>query len=157
MRYSINNRQRGFTLIELVVVIVILGILAAFAIPRFINISSEARVSAVNGLAGSVRSSSALLHGMSLAQNNPATLSLEGVTINMVNGYPAGTAANGIGAAMSTLDGFHPPLAVVGPPASVSYVPVSLANNAVTTCTVTYTEAPGPNTAPAITINVSAC
>lgn len=146
--------QRGFTLIELVVVIVILGILAAFAIPRFINISAEARVAAVNGLAGSMRSTSALLHGMYLAKGtNPATLTLEGVTINMVNGYPAATAANGIGAAMTTLDGFHPPL-VSG--SSIAYVPVSMSANTITTCTVTYTAAPAGGAA-AVAVDVSAC
>jgi MSHA pilin protein MshA len=74
MLTSRKTPQGGFTLIELVVVIVILGILAAFAIPRFANIAKDARVSALNGLAGSLRSTSALVHGMALAQNqNGAT------------------------------------------------------------------------------------
>ena len=82
------NNQRGFTLIELVVVITILGILAAFAIPRFASLEREARIGAIQGLAGSVRSASALAHSLSLTQGTPATVLLEGNVINMTNEYP---------------------------------------------------------------------
>lgn len=62
------SKQQGFTLIELVMVIVILGILAATAIPRFVDVSSQARLAAVQGVAGALASSSAMNYGGSLVR-----------------------------------------------------------------------------------------
>jgi MSHA pilin protein MshA len=80
--------QTGFTLIELVVVITILGILAAFAVPRFASLEVEARMAATQALAGSVRSSAALSHALWLATGQSSPVSMEGQNIVMVNGYP---------------------------------------------------------------------
>ncbi|MFN3234436.1 MAG: type II secretion system protein [Gammaproteobacteria bacterium] len=87
-RKSMRGKIRGFTLIELVVVISILAILAALAIPRFIDLQSEARTSAVEGLGGSVRSAAALAHAQWLAESSPSTIDMEGNTITLANGYP---------------------------------------------------------------------
>ncbi|QYJ98054.1 type II secretion system GspH family protein [Shewanella alkalitolerans] len=56
------NKQNGFTLIELVVVIIILGILAVTAAPKFINLQSDARVSALQGVKGALQGANSLYY-----------------------------------------------------------------------------------------------
>ena len=146
-----NFQQRGFTLIELVVVITILGILAAFAVPRFASLEGQARLAATQSLAGSVRSGASLAHALWLAQGNPAAVSvvMEGSTITMANGYPN----------VATIDDTlvdYTGFLLTTPGGTARFTKATPAGVAIANCFVAYTPAPA-NGSPTVASTTGGC
>lgn len=81
--------NKGFTLIELLVVIVLLAILSAVFLPKMINFSTKAREAVIEHIAGTVQETSELAHYYSILENHPNNIRVEGVQIQMQNGYPS--------------------------------------------------------------------
>ena len=164
MNKSIKAAQGGFTLIELIVVIVILGILAATALPRFSNLSGDARIASLNAARGALSATSAMTHGRFLV-TPAATQNVEGVLIAMndTSGYPAVGNDNVGSTDVSATDAFMQAAGLAGDytaalqaDGSLRIIPNGISETAQGNCFVTYTPAVAAHTAPTAVLGQNA-
>jgi MSHA pilin protein MshA len=96
-KLMVNNTQHGFTMIELIIVIALIGILAVAAIPRFANMTTDAKVAARMAVVGSANSALAIAHAKWLSQGSTGTVTLDGaasaITMNASGYVDIGAAA----------------------------------------------------------------
>ncbi|KJF91008.1 type II secretion system protein [Photobacterium leiognathi] len=161
------KRQGGFTLIELVVVIVILGILAVTAAPKFMNLQGDARNASLQGLKGAIQGASGIVYGKAAIEGKETStetteVGVNGNKVETIYGYPTATSA-GIVAAISGV-GTDNDFAIVkgtGTDGSISFTfknyAASADLNAVPKkCYVTYKQA-ASGAEPTIIIDADAC
>ena len=99
----VKSSQRGFTLIELVVVIVILGILAAVAFPKFNDLSGEARTAVLNGGAAALKSSAVILFAKSQGVKTSASAIVAATVLDGITTNVTGTCTITLSSGSSTL------------------------------------------------------
>ena len=144
-----KKMQSGFTLIELIMVIVILGALAAVALPRYADLAGDARVASVNGINGAIAAASAIAHAQGLVSGvTDGTITLEGQNVTLVNGYPS-TAT--IADALATAEGF------AESPAGTFLLDPDGDNTGITNCGVTYAQPANAGETPTITVITTGC
>lgn len=161
-------RQAGFTLVELVTVILILGVLAAVALPRYADLQGKAREAKVKAIAGSIKAASglskasAMANSVSCATATGTSVTLEGATVALNHCYPQalGSFASGIltAANVAAADSWVIDGTVAGGATAGSVLQINLTDAATpASCSVSYTAAANATTPPVVATTVTGC
>jgi len=165
MNAPATRNQRGFTLVELIIVILIIGILSALALPRFINMGSDARTAKAQSIMGAVRSASQVVRAAALVRNQTGatgSVVVDGVTIATAYGYPqaisTGNGATGIvdAAGMDTSGNNNDGIALSGGGAAALVIQVNGAPTPAS-CSVSYTAPAAANSSPTVALVTTGC
>lgn len=155
------KKQAGFTLIELIIVIVILGILAVTAAPQFFNFGGDARSSTVRGMEGSVKAAADLVYARSAIEgeerDETGEVSVGGQTVATAFGYPtAASLQNALN--VSAGEGGDWTFSVDGN--TVRITPQgrdAVTDSEAEACQVVYVQSTGANARPTVTVDTSGC
>ena len=164
-----RRAAQGFTLIELVIVISIIGILAAVALPRCINAQQDARIAKTQALFGSIRSAAALAKSrceLDLARgltnagqcgNATPAVTMDGLAVTVINTYPTANANGIIAAAQLNAANDNLPISAGGAGANQRItVDINGATTA-TNCRISYTSSAAAGSAPVVALDTSGC